>query len=96
MHLAGLSGLANDVAFLQGAATYGRLRTTVINTTMLVCGSRFGRGWVGPGAVRGALDRRAGRRRPRSLALLERDVALINDRMLDSTSVRHRLEGWGS
>ena len=59
MHLAGLSGLANDIAFLQGAATYGRLRTTVINTTMLVCGSRFGRGWVRPGAIRGGAGRRA-------------------------------------
>ncbi len=58
MHLAGLSGLANDIAFLQGAATYGRLRTTVINTIMLVCGSRFGRGWVRPGGAPRAARRR--------------------------------------
>src|SRR4051812_2245773 len=31
MHLGGLSGLAADVGFLQGAATYGRLLTTAIN-----------------------------------------------------------------
>jgi Ni,Fe-hydrogenase III large subunit len=95
MHLAGLSGLANDVAFLQGAATYGRLRTTIINSSMLVCGSRFGRGWVRPGAVRDAIDGEVARAIRDALALLEEDVRLIKDRMLDSASVRHRLVGVG-
>jgi Ni,Fe-hydrogenase III large subunit len=96
MHLSGLSGMANDVAFLQGAATYGRLRTTVINTTMLVCGSRFGRGWVRPGAIRSALDGGLTDAIRAALALLEKDIRLINDRMLDSASVRHRLQGVGT
>jgi len=95
MHLAGLSGLANDVAFLQGASTYGRLRTTVINTSMLACGSRFGRGWVRPGEVRTGLDAAVTRGIRAALDLLERDVRLIDGRMLDSASVRHRLEGVG-
>ncbi|HSN15755.1 MAG TPA: NADH-quinone oxidoreductase subunit C, partial [Anaeromyxobacteraceae bacterium] len=56
MHLAGLSGLATDIAFLQGSSSYGRLRTTAINTTQLVCGNRFGRGWVRPGATRAGWD----------------------------------------
>ena len=34
MHLAGLAGLAADIGFLQGATTYGRLRTTAINSTI--------------------------------------------------------------
>jgi Ni,Fe-hydrogenase III large subunit len=96
MHLAGLSGLANDVAFLQGSSTYGRLRTTVINTSMLACGSRFGRGWVRPGEIRGALDEGVVAGIRAALDLLERDVRLIDERMLDSTSVRHRLEGVGT
>jgi len=96
MHLAGLSGMANDVAFLQGAATYGRLRTTAINTTMLVCGSRFGRGWVRPGEIRGALDGGLADTVRAALALIERDVALIDDRMRSSSSVRHRLAGVGT
>jgi hypothetical protein len=33
MHLAALTGLATDIAFLQGGATYGRLRTAIINAT---------------------------------------------------------------
>jgi Ni,Fe-hydrogenase III large subunit len=94
MHLAGLSGLCQDVAFLQGASTYGRLRTTVINSSMLVCGSRFGRGWIRPGASRCDLGEPMAQLRA-NLDLLARDVAIIDARVLSSASVRHRLEGVG-
>jgi Ni,Fe-hydrogenase III large subunit len=96
MHLGALSGLANDLAFLQGAATYGRLRTTIINTTMLACGSRFGRGWVRPGAIRRALDGGLADAIRGALSLLERDVGIINERMRSSASVLHRLVGVGT
>jgi Ni,Fe-hydrogenase III large subunit len=96
MHLAGLAGLANDVAFLQGAASYGRLRTTAINTTLLVCGSRFGRGWARPGAVRAPLQGGVVSAIRENLALLEKDLRAVNERFLDSASVRHRLEGVGT
>ena len=95
MHLAGLSGLATDIAFLQGAATYGRLRTTVINTTMLVCGSRFGRGWVRPGAVRFGWDEATARTIASNLDLVARDVGEVNELFLSAASVRHRLQGVG-
>jgi Ni,Fe-hydrogenase III large subunit len=95
MHLAGLSGLANDVAFLQGAAGYGRLRTTVINATMLACGSRLGRGWVRPCALRVPPGRPLAGPLRDALALLERDVALLDDRLAASASVRARLDGVG-
>jgi Ni,Fe-hydrogenase III large subunit len=94
MHLAGLSGLANDVAFLQGAATYGRLRTTVINSSMLVCGSRLGRGWVRPGASRCELAELVPQLRA-NLDLVARDLVIIDDRVRASASLRHRLEGVG-
>jgi Ni,Fe-hydrogenase III large subunit len=95
MHLAGLSGMASDVAFMQGAASYGRLRTTVINATMLVCGSRFGRGWVRPGAVRFGLPTEAVAQLRQGLDLVARDVAIINRRVDRSGSLRHRLLGVG-
>jgi Ni,Fe-hydrogenase III large subunit len=96
MHLAGLAGLANDVAFLQGAASYGRLRTTAINTTMLVCGGRFGRGWARPGALRAPIGEGLAATIRTSLALLEEDLRIVNARFLGSASVRHRLEGVGA
>jgi Ni,Fe-hydrogenase III large subunit len=95
MHLGSLSGLCADIAFLQGAATYGRLRTTAINTTMLFCGSRLGRGWLRPGGSRAALTADAAATVRANLALLERDLAGINAHFLAARTVRHRLEGVG-
>lgn len=52
IHLGDLSALAGDVAYLTGNAVYGALRTKVINTTLALCGSRFGRGLIEVGGVR--------------------------------------------
>lgn len=95
MHLAGLSGMATDIAFLQGSATYGRLRTTAINSSMLLCGSRFGRGWVRPGGVRAAFPPEVAEKLRGNLRLLETDLAIINPHFLGSRTVRHRLQGVG-
>jgi Ni,Fe-hydrogenase III large subunit len=107
MHLAGLAGMAGDLGFLQGASTYGRLRTTAINTSMRLSGSRFGRGAVRPaglGAELGTTDDAArGPEGPlgladlrKSLALLAVDVATINDCFLSARTVQHRLQGTGT
>ena len=78
MHLAGLAGLAADIGFLQGAATYGRLRTTAINTSMRLCGSRFGRG-----AVRAGGSGVSSSARVFTLAELRRNLALLSDDVRD-------------
>ena len=109
MHLAGLGGMAGDVAFLQGATTYGRLRTTAINTSMRLCGSRFGRGAIRPAGLgtRLRLEMRPSLRDVAeggftlaelrsNLALLTQDVAIINDCFLAARTVRHRLQGVGT
>ena len=105
MHLAGLSGLAADVGFLQGATTYGRLRTTAINTSMRLCGSRFGRGAVRPGGLGvrwaegdgprddGAITTAELRS---NLELLRHDGAIIDDCFLAARTVRHRLSDVGT
>jgi len=95
MHLSTLSGMAADIGFLQGASTYGRLRTTAINTTMRLCGSRFGRGAIRPGGIGMKLpadlliDLRA------NLELLRRDLPIINECFLASQTVQHRLREVG-
>ena len=90
MHLSSLAGMASDIGFLQAAATYGRLRTTAINTSMRLCGSRFGRGAIRPAGsgVRFAEVRG-------SLKLLTNDLAIMNDAFLAARTVRHRLQGVG-
>ena len=106
MHLAGLAGMATDIGFLQGGASYGRLRTTAINTSMRLCGSRFGRGAIRVGGHGARLEPRAsltnvaegGFRLSElrtNLALLTKDVAIVNEAMVESLSVRHRLQGVG-
>jgi Ni,Fe-hydrogenase III large subunit len=95
MHLAGLSGLATDIAFLQGSSSYGRLRTTAINTTQLVCGNRFGRGWVRPAETRAGWDAQKLGAIRAGLDLISRDTAIIDERFLASASVQHRLQEVG-
>ena len=96
MHLATLSGLAGDIGLLQGASTYGRLRTTAINATMQLCGSRFGRGALRPGANRFAIDVESRARLRASVTLLQTDLASINELVLEARTVQHRLRGVGT
>jgi len=50
-HLGDLSALSGDAAYLTGNAVFAALRTKVINTTLALCGSRFGRGLFMVGGV---------------------------------------------
>jgi Ni,Fe-hydrogenase III large subunit len=95
MHLSTLAGMAQDVGFAQGAATYGRLRTTAINTTMRLCGSRFGRGWLRPGGSMAVMDAEVAEVVRGNTALIRNDVAIMNARFLGSATVQHRLHGVG-
>jgi len=96
MHLAGLTGLATDIAFLQGGATYGRLRTAIINATMRVCGSRFGRGWLRPGGVRFGLTPALRQDLLTTLSAFSKDIGEVNDLMLNARSVQSRFQGVGT
>ena len=95
MHLSGLSGLAQDIGFAQGASTYGRLRTTAINTSMILCGSRFGRGWLRPGGAQATMDAATADVVRGNIALLRHDIAIINERFVHATTVQHRFRGVG-
>lgn len=96
MHLVALGGMATDIAFLQGGATYGRLRTAIINATMRVCGSRFGRGWLRPGGVRHGITAELRADLQKTLADFGRDFAEVNVLMRSARSVRSRLVGTGT
>ena len=95
MHLATLTGMATDIAFLQGGASYGRLRTAIINAIMRICGSRFGRGWLRPGGVRFGLTPALRQDLLSTLEAFARDQAEVNDLMLNAISVQSRLRGVG-
>jgi Ni,Fe-hydrogenase III large subunit len=95
MHLAGLAGIFTDIAYLPAASYYGRLRTAVINTTMLICGSRFSRGWLRPGGVRFGLTLDTQAVLVKALHELKKDLGAINSLVEGSVTVRHRLSGMG-
>jgi Ni,Fe-hydrogenase III large subunit len=95
MHLVALTGLATDIAFLQGGASYGRLRTAIINATMRVCGSRFGRGWLRPGGVRFGITEALRQDLLDTLAGFAKDIAEVNALMRGARSVQSRFRGVG-
>ena len=95
MHLATLNGLATDMAYLQPAATYGRLRTAIINASQRVCGNRFGRGWIRPGAAAPIGDTLR-QDLLNTLRAFLTDFQQVNALMRTSRSVHARLQGVGT
>jgi Ni,Fe-hydrogenase III large subunit len=96
MHLAGLGGIANDVGYAIGSASYGRLRTLVINSSALLCGSRFGRGFIVPGGIQFDPIDDAIEVLKRNLHVVQNDVQVINKVMFGSASVLGRLDHTGT
>lgn len=57
MHLSTLSALAGDVAYIMSQNLFAALRTTVINATLSICGSRFGKRALCAGGVNYPLNK---------------------------------------
>ncbi len=95
IHLGDLSAISGDVAYLTGNSVFGALRTKVINTTMAICGNRFGRGLMKLGGVGFDVTPVL---RDKITALvddLEEDVSLAAEVLFSSSSVLERLEETG-
>jgi len=95
VHLGDLSALAGDVAYLTGNAVFAALRTEVINTTMQICGSRFGRGLIALGGVNFDLPENL---RVGIYSFINRfyeEVSLAVEVMFSSASVLERFEKTG-
>jgi Ni,Fe-hydrogenase III large subunit len=95
-HTGDLGALAGDVGYLPTASYCGRLRGDFLNMSALLCGSRFGRGFVRPGGVGFDVD---GERVAELLARLQRalvDVTGAVGLLWDEPSVQARFEDTGS
>ena len=95
-HTGDLGALAGDVAFQPTSAACGKIRGDFLNLTALVCGNRFGRGLVRPGACRHDLDEALSNRLAAGLAISMADVQQAVMWLWDAASARGRFENTGT
>lgn len=96
VHIGDIGAVFNDIGFLMGSSTFGALRTLVINTSLAICGSRFGMGLIRVGGVNYDIDSVLNGIVRENLDLIRsRLQKLIPNTLLDQPSVLSRLEGTG-
>jgi Ni,Fe-hydrogenase III large subunit len=95
VHLGDLSALSSDVAYLTGNSVFGALRTKVINTTMAICGNRFGRGLFAIGGVHYTISSQVHDKIVAMMNELEDDVLLAGEVLFTSASTLERFEKTG-
>jgi Ni,Fe-hydrogenase III large subunit len=95
-HVGDLGALAGDVGFLPTASFCGRIRGDVLNLTAILCGSRFGRGFVRAGGVAFDVTAAMITEVQDRLAAAARDAAEAIGLMWDTPSVTARFEDTGT
>lgn len=94
-HAGDLGALANDIGYLPGASYFGRIRGDFLNTTALLCGSRFGRGMVRPGGVGFDVDEERVNKALEWISAAYRDLTAAGKLLWSVPSVGARFEGTG-
>ena len=95
VHLGDLSALAGDVAYLTGNSVFGALRTKVINTSMAICGNRFGRGLMAFGGVHFDISSGLRDKILSTILQLDHEVEVAAEVLFSSASVLERFEKTG-
>jgi Ni,Fe-hydrogenase III large subunit len=95
VHLGDLSALSGDVAYLTGNSVFGALRTKVINTTMAICGNRFGRGLFTIGGVKHDISSKLKETILSMIDELDDAVLLAGEVLFSSASTLERFEKTG-
>ncbi len=94
-HVGDLGALAGDTGYLPTASFCGRIRGDFLNLTALVCGNRFGRGWVIPGGVAFDLDQPRVAELQKRLEMLTRETSQAVNLLWTTSSVLARMEHIG-
>jgi Ni,Fe-hydrogenase III large subunit len=95
MHTGGLAAISGDIAYLMGNAVFGANRTTLINTSLLICGSRFGRGLVRPGGVLFDIDADTAKKAKENILKAYENIRAMAEEMFSAASVMSRLQQTG-
>jgi Ni,Fe-hydrogenase III large subunit len=95
MHLADLSALAGDIAYLSGLNFFAALRTNVINLCLQFCGSRYGKGWLCPGGINFGIDAEHNSYAVNVLRKVRCQVMYCGDAMFNNGGVDSRFDSTG-
>jgi len=95
-HAGDLGALAGDVGYLPTASYCGRIRGDFLNMTALLCGSRFGRGFIRPGAVGFDVDDTRVAQLLEGIEQALHDVTVATNLLWSTSSVRARFENAGT
>ncbi|MGE3062317.1 MAG: NADH-quinone oxidoreductase subunit C [bacterium] len=96
VHIGDIGAIANDVAYMIGSAVSGANRTYVINTMLAICGSRFGRGFIGIGKNNYRITEKKRNLIKKNLHIVRENMEQLCEEMFDSPSVLSRLENTGA
>lgn len=95
VHTGDLSAICSDIAYLPGNAVFGANRTTIINTSMLISGNRFGRGLLRPGGVVYDIDTEKAKTAKKNIASAYENIRIMAEEMFSSSSVLSRIQQTG-
>ncbi len=96
IHLGDLSALCNDIGYLPGTQMFAVMRTEIINTSLALCGSRFGRGLIVPGGVNYDIDEKKKERIASTVRRIRDNAGLLAASIFDNQSVLARFEKTGT
>ncbi len=96
MHLADLSALAGDIAYLSGQSFFAALRTTIINSSLAICGSRFGKRWLKPGGINYGISAAQNSILREKLKIAAQQIILSADAMFADAGVLNRFDSTGT
>ncbi len=95
MHLSTLSALAGDLAYIMGQNLFAALRTSVINSTLSICGSRFGKRALCVGGVNYPLNPQLIADLKRKMKDCAKQIHNSAEAMFANSSVLSRLDDTG-
>lgn len=95
VHIGDIGAIANDVAYMLGNSVCGANRTYVINTSLSICGSRFGRSFLDIGKNNYCIDNEKIKLIKKNLLKVRKNIEQLCEEMFDLSSVLSRFEGVG-